>query len=175
VKYIRYAESGRIHWIEILAKLDSENKQRWKELWTPRGKGLILKTIKTDFKFVCANDVPRVTMSARCLQYQKPLVFPDRITVLHKLRPILKPDADSFTLDALILSEKNRRVAAKCVEEIVVYDYRLGKKAPMDDWVYEGLSRILEEQELWKQQCQLKLRELDGVVQDVERQNGYTI
>jgi Thioesterase-like superfamily len=52
VKYIRYAESGRINWIEILAKLDTENKQRWRELWTPRGKGLILKSIKTDFKFV---------------------------------------------------------------------------------------------------------------------------
>ena len=109
------------------------------------------------------------------LTIYKPLVFPDRITVLHKLRPTLKPDSDSFTLDALILSEKHRRVAAKCVEEIVVYDYRLGKKAPMDDWVYKGLNRIVEEQELWKQQCQLKLRELDEAVEDVERQNGYKI
>jgi hypothetical protein len=64
-------------------------------------------------------------------------------------------------------------VAAKCVEEIVVYDYRLGRKAPMDDWVYGGLRRIFEEQEQWRQQCLLKLIELDEAIKDVERQNGY--
>ena len=51
-KYIRYAETGRINWINILAKIDPQNKDRWTQLWTPRGKGLILKSIKTDFKFV---------------------------------------------------------------------------------------------------------------------------
>jgi hypothetical protein len=52
VKYIRYAESGRINWVELLAKMDTENAARYRELWTPRGTGMILKSIKTDFKFV---------------------------------------------------------------------------------------------------------------------------
>jgi uncharacterized coiled-coil protein SlyX len=100
-------------------------------------------------------------------------VFPDRITVLHRIRSLSKVDADRFTLEAVILSEKHRRVAAKCVEEIVVYDYRLGKKAAMDEWLWAGLQRVVEEQEQWKEQCQAQLKQLDEAVTQAESQNGY--
>jgi hypothetical protein len=93
--------------------------------------------------------------------------------VLHKIRPLSKPDADQFTLDAVVLSEKHRRVAAKLVEEIVVYDYRVGKKAPMDDWVFRVLQKISEEQERWKERCQARIRQLNADIADVEKANGY--
>jgi hypothetical protein len=92
---------------------------------------------------------------------------------LHKIRPLSKPEADQFTLNAVVLSEKHRRVAAKCVEEIVVYDYRIGKKAPMDEWVFKVLRRISEEQEEWKEKCQARIRQLDAEVTAVEEANGY--
>jgi hypothetical protein len=53
ISYNRYAETSRINYIRLLANRDAEgNKQRWMDLWTPRGKGLILKNIKTYFKHV---------------------------------------------------------------------------------------------------------------------------
>ena len=38
----------------------------------------------------------------------------------------------------------------------------------MDDWVYRGLHRIYNEQEEWKQQCQIKLSELRQAVEEAE-------
>jgi hypothetical protein len=53
VTYVRYAESARINWAYNYAlHVDPENKDRWCELWTPRGDGLILRSMRTDYKFV---------------------------------------------------------------------------------------------------------------------------
>jgi len=53
VTYVRYAESGRINWAQNYANfIDPKHKREWSELWTPSGEGLILRSIKTDFKFV---------------------------------------------------------------------------------------------------------------------------
>jgi len=49
--------------------------------------------------------------------------YPDRVTVYHKLGSL---GEDSFKLDGVILSEKHQRVAARCVEDIVIYNYRPG-------------------------------------------------
>jgi hypothetical protein len=32
--------------------IDPEHKKEWSELWTSKGDGLILKSIRTDYKFV---------------------------------------------------------------------------------------------------------------------------
>jgi acyl-CoA thioesterase FadM len=54
VTYIRYAESARIQWAYKYAiHLDPKHKKEWSELWTPKGDGLILRSIRTDYKFVC--------------------------------------------------------------------------------------------------------------------------
>jgi acyl-CoA thioesterase FadM len=56
VTYIRYAESARINWAYNYAiHLDPKHKREWGELWTPRGDGLILRSIRTDYKFVCCH------------------------------------------------------------------------------------------------------------------------
>ena len=56
------------------------------------------------------------------------MTYPDRVTAYHKLRALPLASHESFTLDVLILSEKHRRPAARCVEDIVLYDYRSSKK-----------------------------------------------
>ena len=51
--YNRYAESGRIEWVQKYARyIDPANAKTWSELMVPTGDGLILRKITTDFKFV---------------------------------------------------------------------------------------------------------------------------
>ena len=53
VTYIRYAESARVNWAQNFANyIDPKHKKEWSELLTPRGDGLILRSMKTDYKFV---------------------------------------------------------------------------------------------------------------------------
>jgi acyl-CoA thioesterase FadM len=56
VTYIRYAETARVNWAYNFAMhIDPEHKREWSEMCTPRGDGMILKSIKTDYKFVRAH------------------------------------------------------------------------------------------------------------------------
>lgn len=56
VVYIRYAETARTNWAyNIALHLDPAHKREWKEMCTPLGDGMILKSIKTDYKFVRAS------------------------------------------------------------------------------------------------------------------------
>ena len=52
VVYNRYAESGRIAWVQNYARLqDPAYRSAWNNLWTPKGEvGLILRKITTEFK-----------------------------------------------------------------------------------------------------------------------------
>lgn len=53
VTYVKYAESGRINWAQHFANyIDPKHKKEWSELWTPKGEGLILRSMRTDYKFV---------------------------------------------------------------------------------------------------------------------------
>lgn len=55
VIYIRYAETARINWAyNIALHLDPGHKREWMGMCTPLGDGMILKSIKTDYKFVRA-------------------------------------------------------------------------------------------------------------------------
>ncbi|KAI9729010.1 MAG: hypothetical protein M1828_000095 [Chrysothrix sp. TS-e1954] len=109
VIYQRWAETARIKWASNYAKhIDPTHEREWSELWTSRGDGFILKSIFVDFKF--------------------PVKFPDSVTVYHKLRTLPHEDDASFKLDVLILSERHQRPAARCEEDIMLYDYRKGSK-----------------------------------------------
>ena len=70
-----------------------------------------------------------------------------RITVLHKLRNNPEQGTDHFILDVLILSEAQRRAAARCVEDIVVYDYRTAKKSPLPPFMIDKFKQTFELQE----------------------------
>jgi hypothetical protein len=52
--YNRYAESARVNWTLNFAANDPQHKAEWMELMTPKSVGLILRSIKTDYKFVSA-------------------------------------------------------------------------------------------------------------------------
>lgn len=55
VTYVRYAESARVNWASNIAiNVDPAHKKEWSALWTPRGYGMILRSMRTDYKFVSA-------------------------------------------------------------------------------------------------------------------------
>ncbi|KAJ4348518.1 uncharacterized protein N0V89_009895 [Didymosphaeria variabile] len=99
----------------------------------------------------------------------KPIKYPDRVTVLHKLRSKPKADTDHFILDVLILSELHRRVAARCVEDIVIYDYKAAKKSSMKPFMVEKLQETFELQERAKEKYGNKALELIRRVQALEK------
>lgn len=62
--YNRYAESARVNFFRNHGKDAAEGRgQLWDDLLTPRGLGLILKSIKTEFKFVSDSRLPRASSS----------------------------------------------------------------------------------------------------------------
>lgn len=133
----------------IATLMDPAHKEEWSDMWTSKSTGMILRRMEVDFKF--------------------PLQFPDRITVLHKLRSKPLPLADNFTLDVLILSELHQRPAARCVEDIVLYDYKEGIKTPMKPFMVEIFQKIWEEQEEARRIGSSKLRELLHRVTKLEK------
>lgn len=53
--YNRFAESSRVNWtLEFAENAKRGSKEEWLELMSPRSIGLILKSIRTDYKFVSA-------------------------------------------------------------------------------------------------------------------------
>ena len=126
--YVRYAESGRVNWVQNYAKYhDPGHRKDWEDLSTPRGEGMILRSIKTDFKF--------------------PMSWPDKVSVYHKLQSPPTKASESFVLDVLILSERHQRAAARCVEDIVLYDYPRGQKIPLKPFILEQFNRTWQAQE----------------------------
>ncbi|RWA03670.1 hypothetical protein EKO27_g11432 [Xylaria grammica] len=49
--YIRYAESARVNWILSFAARDPKHREAWNDLMKPKSIGLIMKSIKADYKF----------------------------------------------------------------------------------------------------------------------------
>ncbi|KAI9871936.1 MAG: hypothetical protein M1830_002239 [Pleopsidium flavum] len=149
VTYIRYAESARINWAQNFAiHIDPAHKREWSELWTPKGDGLILRSIKTDFKF--------------------PMTWPDHISVYHKLRSSPSASTDSFILDVVILSELHQRPAARCIEDIVVYDYRQGKKTPLRPFMLERFRETYALQEQAQEENSTRIKTLLDQVRSLE-------
>jgi hypothetical protein len=51
--YNRYAETARVVWAyNIATLLDPTHGDEWREMLTPKGMGMILRSMKTDFKLV---------------------------------------------------------------------------------------------------------------------------
>lgn len=101
---------------------------------------------------------------------QQPMAWPDRISVYHKLRAAPIASTDSFILDVLILSERHQRPAARCVEDIVLYDYRRGVKAPLRDFMVEKFVETFQLQEQTKIRNEKRVRELLQRVRRLEKQ-----
>ncbi|KAH6860180.1 thioesterase-like superfamily-domain-containing protein [Alternaria alternata] len=136
VMYNRYAESARVNWTLNFAAMDPQHKAEWMELMTPKSVGLILRSIKTDYKF---------------------------------LRDNPSENSDHFILDVMILSEAQRRPAARCVEDIVTYDYRTAKKSPLPPFMIKKLQETFKLQEEAKEKNSNRVRVLLDRVRELEK------
>ena len=67
--------------------------------------------------------------------------------MLHKLRSKPTAGSDCFVLDVLILSEMHRRVAARCVEDIVLYDYKQARKCALLPFMVDKFQEVFALQE----------------------------
>ncbi|KAI1477601.1 thioesterase-like superfamily-domain-containing protein [Daldinia eschscholtzii] len=125
--YIRYAESARVNWITHFAAMDPENGARWKMLMTPKGTGLIMKSIKADYKF--------------------PMTYPDTVSAYHKL--VFQPSETdmSLVLDCIILSHRHQRVAARTEEDVVIYDYVAAQKTRVPPFALDVFRDVCRRQE----------------------------
>lgn len=150
VTYVRYAESARIGWAQNYAlHIDPTNASKWRELWTPRGDGLILRSMRTDYKF--------------------PMTHPDRVSVFHKLRALPGDKDEAFILDVCIMSELHQRPAARCVEDIVVYDYRAGKKVEVRPFMMDAFKETWKEQEEERERVERRIEQVEGLLGEIER------
>lgn len=151
--YNRFAESSRLNYLRGFALAsDEEHRQFWLELITPRSIGWILKSIRTEYKCVSLlNCSPfrcfAISFINQSLTLPQPLFYPDNITVLHRL--VNRPDKDTekILMEAVIISNEKQRVAARCYEELVVYDYRIGQRTNLRPFMVEALQETYDLQE----------------------------
>ncbi|KAF5622326.1 hypothetical protein F52700_10589 [Fusarium sp. NRRL 52700] len=128
VMYNRYVETGRVHFIRQHSEDAAEHeKAQWDDLPTPRSLGLILRSITTEYKF--------------------PLEFPDRITVLYKLLEAPTNESTSLNMEAWILSEQYRRLAARCIDDTAIYDYTTRKKTVLKPFMVDKFQQTFSMQQ----------------------------
>ncbi|PLB55269.1 hypothetical protein P170DRAFT_345488 [Aspergillus steynii IBT 23096] len=152
VTYVRYAETARVYFTRNYAlHIDPAHKKEWMNLVSSRGIGLILRSIKIDYKF--------------------PMTYPDQVTVYHKLAhdPESPHSAQhAFFLQAIILSESRQRPAARIHEDIVTYDYKLGKKTALPPFLMEQFKSTWELQEQAKKFWRERILEIEDRVRTLE-------
>ena len=88
------------------------------------------------------------------------MAWPDQISVYHKLRSAPTASSDSFVLDALILSERHQRAAARCVEDLLIYDYRQGGKTTLKSFMVKAFEDTWVAQEEQKIKTETRVRGL---------------
>lgn len=147
--YIRYAESARVNWIIHFASVDPGNGTRWRELMTPKGTGLIMKSIKAEYKF--------------------PMTYPDTISAYHKLRSQPSATDTSLVLDCIILSHLHRRVAARTEEDIVIYDYGAAQKTSVPPFALGAFQDVWRRQEEETREARQRIWELVKRVEGLEK------
>ncbi|ETS80839.1 hypothetical protein PFICI_08368 [Pestalotiopsis fici W106-1] len=117
---------------------------------SPNGVGLIMKSIKADYKF--------------------PVVYPDRISVYHKLRSLPGRSDTSLILDCMILSHRHHRVAARTAEDVVIYDYRNATKTTTPPFVQDVFQSTWEKQEAAICSSRARIWQLTKQVEEIEKE-----
>ena len=97
------------------------------------------------------------------------MTWPDHISVFHKLRERPTESHSSFILDVMILSELHQRPAARCVEDIVVYNYQVGKKVGIRPFMMTAFEKTWEEQEKQRIRVEARIQEVEWAVRDLEK------
>ncbi|KAK5996841.1 hypothetical protein PT974_02186 [Cladobotryum mycophilum] len=148
IVYNRWAEAGRVNWITSFAKnAEPEHKADWETIMSPRGIGLILGSIRTDYKF--------------------PVSYPDHVSIVHKIATEVDSTSDRFVLESIIFSEKHQRIAARTWEDIVVYDYIAGKKAPLKPFMVEALANMYHLQEKRRKAVEAEIGEFNDLIREI--------
>jgi hypothetical protein len=99
------------------------------------------------------------------------MTFPDKITVYQKLAhdPSSLSSESAFHLQVMILSEARQRPAARCHEDIVIYDYRKNRKTPeLPPFILDQFVKMWELQEKAKVEWQQRILEIEGHVRTLE-------
>lgn len=68
----------------------------------------------------------------------------------------------------MIYSETHKRVAARCFEDIAVYNYRAGKKATLKGFMVDELQKVYDLQEKSKLEADQKIMELERDIKTIE-------
>ncbi len=134
---------------------------------SPKGDGLILRKISTEFKFVsaCFTSCLRLCEDADDLQ---PMKYPDHITVYHRLGVEPRNGMEAFNFEVVILSELHQRIAARATEDCVMYDYRIGKKTTLKPFMVDVLRETWRLQEEAKRTNSERVTALLGRVRKLE-------
>ncbi|KAJ5522312.1 hypothetical protein N7527_006427 [Penicillium freii] len=153
VTYVRYAETARVNWTRNIGNyIDTANKKEWINMLGNTGIGLILKSIKVDYKF--------------------PMESPDKITVYQKLIPDPSRHLSAqsaFRLEVMILSEAHQRPAARCFEDIVIYDYKKNRKTVnIPPFVMEQFETMWKQQEQEKENWRRRIADIENRVRNLE-------
>lgn len=154
VQYVRWAESSRVNWATHFAAVarDPASARQWAELMTPNSVGLILKSIRVDYKL--------------------PLTYPDRVSVYHRLRypPSAQPSPSSLILDAAVFSHRHRRLSARVEEDVVIYDYRAVRKTEMPAFMRDVLEETFVQQQDEMLRARRRIWELIRGVESLEKE-----
>ncbi|KAJ5203334.1 hypothetical protein N7449_005413 [Penicillium cf. viridicatum] len=153
VTYVRYAETARVNWTRNIGNyIDTANKKEWINMLGSTGIGLILKSIKVDYKF--------------------PMESPDKITVYQRLIPDPSRHLSAqsaFRLEVMILSEAHQRPAARCFEDIVIYDYKKNRKTVnIPPFVMEQFEIMWKQQEQEKVNWRQQIANIENRVRNLE-------
>ncbi|OGM44767.1 hypothetical protein ABOM_007384 [Aspergillus bombycis] len=152
IMYNRYVETARVQFIRNHGQnATAEEKRQWDDLPTPRSLGLILQRITTEFKFVqCTHSFLTQGLELTYASSTQPMKFPDQITVLYKLLEPPTYESTSLRMEAWILSHQHRRVAARCIDDTVIYDYTSGKRSVLKPFMVDKLQHTFELQRMCK-------------------------
>ncbi|KDQ26457.1 hypothetical protein PLEOSDRAFT_1113077 [Pleurotus ostreatus PC15] len=120
VNYLRYLESGRIHWMLALGR-EIGGPQKAKDMMSGKGVSLILKSVS--------------------LNYKRPVTYPDTLLIGHKPHVVREGDNTQFGCKAIIYSYAQQKVVTTSDSTLVWYDYdRLCKTEP-DGRILDVLQR----------------------------------
>ncbi|KPI44912.1 uncharacterized protein AB675_2774 [Cyphellophora attinorum] len=99
------------------------------------------------------------------------MTWPDRVCVYHKLQS--RPDESTATmlLDVMILSDAKQRPAARCLEDVVVYDYKAAKKTSLPPFMLEQFLKTWKSQEAAKSENRKKIEQIEGQIRYLETQS----
>ncbi|EJD07483.1 Thioesterase/thiol ester dehydrase-isomerase [Fomitiporia mediterranea MF3/22] len=104
VRYLRFLESGRIHWMLSLGR-DLGGEQKAREMITGKGISFILGEVS--------------------IKFRRPLLYPDTLIVAHKPH---NPHPTHFSCAGAIWSNSQRAIVATSDSKLVWYDYDRLKK-----------------------------------------------